>query len=41
MKGRLGGMELTLQKENVAVDNGRCQESHVLMPYTYLEKLDN
>ena len=41
MKERLGGMVLTLQKEHVAVDNGRCLENHALMLSFYLEKLDN
>jgi hypothetical protein len=35
-KGRLGGMGLTLPKENVVVDNGSCQGNHALMLYTYL-----
>ena len=41
MKERLRGMVLTLQKEHVTVDNGRCLENHSLMPFFYLEKLDN
>ena len=37
-KEKLGSMQLTFRKENVAVGNGRCLENHALMLYTYLGK---
>jgi hypothetical protein len=41
MKGRLGDTVLTLQKEHVAVDNGRCPENHALMLSFSLGKSGN
>jgi hypothetical protein len=41
MKGRLGDTVLTLQKEHVAVDNGRCSKNRALMLSFSLEKLGN
>ena len=40
MKGRLGGIGLTLRKENVAVNNGRCQENHAIYLFVKVRQLN-